>query len=133
VIFGQKFINRKIGVERTFILSNSLYLLSLLTIYLGSNFKSLVVMDIGSFVVGFCDCLTFTLGLTIAGKWREKGITMFNIGQSWTVAAFAVIIAFVQFEYVAGLTFLMFGLSTYAVMTYEKVHNIQNKGLARPQ
>ena len=90
-------------------------------------------MDIGSFVVGFCDCLTFTLGLTIAGKWREKGITMFNIGQSWTVAAFAVIIAFVQFEYVAGLTFLMFGLSTYAVMTYEKAPNIENKGLARPQ
>jgi hypothetical protein len=133
VVFGQEFINRKIGIERTFILSNSLYLLSLLTIYLGSNFKSLVVMDIGSFVVGFCDCLTFTLGLTIAGKWREKGITMFNIGQSWTVAASAVIIAFVQFEYVAGLTFLMFGLSTYAVMTYEKAHNIEKNGLASKQ
>ncbi len=89
-------------------------------------------MDIGSFGVGFCDCLTFTLGLTIAGKWREKGITMFNIGQSWTVATFAVIIAFVLFEYIAGLTFLMFGLSTYAVMTYDKAHNIENKGLARP-
>jgi hypothetical protein len=96
-------------------------MLALLVIYLGSHLKSLVLMDMGSFVVGFCDCLTFTLGVTIAGKWREKGITMFNIAQSWTVAVFAVAIAFVDFEYIAGISVLLFVASTYAVMTYHKV------------
>ncbi len=39
-------------------------------------------MNFGVLVIGYCNCMCYTLGLTIAGKWNQKGMSIFNTSQS---------------------------------------------------
>ena len=59
-------------------------------------------MGFGVILTGFSDCSTFTLSLTVAGIWKQNGITAFNIFQSLTVAISAMIAVFASFELFIG-------------------------------
>jgi hypothetical protein len=54
-------------------------------------------MGFGVILTGFSDCSTFSLSLTIAGIWKQNGITAFNIFQTITVAISAMIAVIVSF------------------------------------
>ena len=64
--------------------------------------------------------MVFTLALSISGQWKQTGITYFNSAQSLTVAASLIMIAFIKFDYVIIYAGIMFILSSYGVLTYEK-------------
>ena len=53
----------------------------------------------GAFVLGVTDCLCFSLALAFAGKWDERGLSMFNLGQSGTVAVLSILHIFVELQF----------------------------------
>ena len=53
----------------------------------------------GAFVLGVTDCLCFSQALAFAGKWDERGLSMFNLGQSGTVAVLSILHIFVELQF----------------------------------
>ena len=75
-------------------------------------------MNISCLLVGFTNCMSFTLALSISGQWKEKGITYFSSAQSLTVGISLIMIAFIKFDYVIIYAGVMLVLSSYGVLTY---------------
>lgn len=69
VVYGQEVITKKIGISFTFLIITFLFLISLVMVYLASYFRNLALLDFASFIAGYCDCMGFALGLSIAGRW----------------------------------------------------------------
>jgi len=47
-----------------------LFLVSLVLVYFASSWKDLFLLQVGSFIAGYCDCMGFAIALSIAGKWQ---------------------------------------------------------------
>jgi hypothetical protein len=50
----------------------------------------------GAFVLGVADCLCFSLAVSFGGRWDEEGLSLFNLGQSGTVAVLSILHIFVE-------------------------------------
>lgn len=77
------------------ILANTLFIISVAVIFIGSFVKSKFCMGLGFFLTGIADCSCFSLALTLAGNWNERGYTAFNIFQTAAVAATSILVVFV--------------------------------------
>jgi len=49
-----------------------------------------------AFLIGVADCLCFSLSLSLAGRWDEAGISIFNLGQSGAVAVLSLLHIFLE-------------------------------------
>lgn len=83
-------------VERVLPIVNSLFIGAVGVIYLGSLLGSVWGIGLGVVVVGFADCFSFSLSLTLAGQWKQAGISAFNIRQSLTVATTTILAVFIS-------------------------------------
>lgn len=68
VVFGQAVL-KKIGISCTFLIITALFMGALLMVYLAAYFRNLILLDFASFIAGYCDCMGYALGLSIAGRW----------------------------------------------------------------
>lgn len=94
------FFSRRItNIPKAYLCISTLFVLSVLIVYLGSIYESKVLIGIGAFITGFCDCSSMVVALTLAGNWRTSGITAYNIWQCMTVATSVMFMVFVKFEY----------------------------------
>jgi hypothetical protein len=48
-------------------------------------------------ITGLSDCSCFVLGLSIAGCWKQRGVGIFNVCQSLTVAVGVIIMIFAPY------------------------------------
>jgi hypothetical protein len=78
-------------------LTSTVFLVALLIISIGSMTENVYIIGFGAVVTGFSDCSCFVLGLSLAGIWKEKGVAIFNISQSLTVAVTVMIMIFVPY------------------------------------
>jgi hypothetical protein len=60
------------------------------------------------------------MAMSVGGHWREKGISLFNVGQSCTVAIISVLNIFLDLPYlmIAYLTFFL--MSTIALWLHRE-------------
>jgi hypothetical protein len=54
------------------------------------------VIYAGSFFLGWADVVIFSTALSLAGRWNQLGISLFNIGQSGTVAILSTLHIFIE-------------------------------------
>ena len=87
-------------------------------IYIGFEHKVLPAIYIGAFVVGFCDCFCFSLACSIGGHWKEPGISLFNTGQSVTVALLSIPTIFLTLPWIHLIYFIIFVLATIALWVH---------------
>jgi hypothetical protein len=59
LIYSSKILSK----VKYFIFTSKLFLVAIILIYLGSVNKSLILMEIGGFLVGVADCITFIIAL----------------------------------------------------------------------
>lgn len=57
------------SLSAVFIMNSKIFLAGSLVIYFGGLYTNFPVITIGCFIVGVCDCLGFTLAISIAGRW----------------------------------------------------------------
>lgn len=74
-----------------------LFILSVIIIYIASKIENQYLFGLGVVILGYSDCSCFVLTLTIAGLWHQSGISMFNLGQSLTVATSVMLMVFISF------------------------------------
>jgi hypothetical protein len=98
IFFSSKIKN----VKKAIIIANTLFILSVAVIYLGSKLANEYIIGCAVVLTGFSDCSSFSFNLTLAGNWKEKGITAFNMRQSITVAFSAILAVFVPLEVLIG-------------------------------
>jgi hypothetical protein len=73
------------------------FLVAVLLISLGSLSSNVYLMGVGVVVTGFSDCTCFVLGLSVAGEWKRRGVAVFNVCQSLTVAVSVILFVFVPY------------------------------------
>ena len=109
-----------------FNLANSLLFMgSVLLMWQGFELEREWLLQLAAFLVGFADCFGFALAIAISGKWDQAGISLFNFGQSFTVALLSTLYIFVGTPYV----FIVYGayllLATAGSLIYRR--SIQQK------
>ena len=77
--------------------SSSLFMISVLTIFLGSFHQNVYVIGFGIILTGISDCSCMVLGLSLAGLWKQKGISTYNVFQCVTCSITTSIMIFVPF------------------------------------
>jgi hypothetical protein len=58
---------KKLGISVTYVLATLIFLLSVLMVYFGAHFHNLTLVNVACLFIGYCNCLGFTLCLSIAG------------------------------------------------------------------
>ena len=90
-----------------FNLANSLLFVgSVVAMWLGFELQEEWLLQLTAFFVGFADCFGFALALGISGRWDQAGISLFNFGQSFTVALLSALYIFLGTPYV----FIVYGV-----------------------
>lgn len=74
----------------------------------------------GAFFVGVADCFCFSMGLTIGGKWEKGGVSLFNLGQSGTVAILSILHIFIDMTWLRWIYLAIFLMSTLTLCLYRK-------------
>ena len=77
--------------------TSSIFMISILTIFLGSFHSNVYVMGFGIILTGISDCSCMVLALSLAGLWKQKGISLYNIFQCLTSAVTVSIMIFAPF------------------------------------
>jgi hypothetical protein len=75
-------------------MNNVLFMGSVIIMWQGFELKKEWIIHLSAFFIGFADCFGFALALSIGGKWNQSGISLFNFGQSFTVAVFSTLYIF---------------------------------------
>jgi hypothetical protein len=75
-------------------MTTSCFMVAILIIFIGSMYENLYVIVVGTVVLGFSDCSCAVLGLSLAGRWKKKGITTFNLFQNLSGAGTMTIMIF---------------------------------------
>jgi len=92
-----------------------IFLASIALIYAGFREENKDVIYAGAFFVGVADIICFSTALSLAGRWNEFGISLFNIGQSGTVAVVSILHIFIEFEYLVIIYVSVFILSSLSL------------------
>ena len=82
-----------------FTANSILFLVSIGFIYYGFNSDSKAIIMVAAFFAGISDCLAFAMGLSIASRWNESGLSLFNVGQNFAVTILSVLHIFIEFEF----------------------------------
>jgi len=90
-------------------------------LWLGFSQKQMWIILIGAFLTGFADCFCFAMALAIGGRWNASGISLFNFGQSFTVAIVSTINIFLSLPYLLIIYSLIQLLSTGVLLRYRKM------------
>ena len=61
------------------------FIFGMLLILVGSYLANPIIISVGSFVVGVCDCMSLASGLALAGCWLKDGFTAYTLLQSYGV------------------------------------------------
>lgn len=109
-----------------FNLANSLLFVgSVVAMWRGFELQEEWLLQVTAFLVGFADCFGFALALGISGRWDQAGISLFNFGQSFTVALLSTLYIFLGTPWV----FIVYGvyllLATMGSFIYRR--SIQQK------
>jgi hypothetical protein len=91
------------------------------------------VIKLAAFTVGFADCFGFALALAVSGKWSESGISLFNFGQSSTVAILSTLYIFVEIQYALIIYGVYMVITTLTSIKYREMIDDpeQNKEVAK--
>ena len=87
-------------------LNNLLFIGAVVLIWFGFEAKNNWLIQLVAFFIGFADCFGFASALSIGGKWSKSGISLFNFGQSFTVALLSTVYIFLGMPY----TIIIFGV-----------------------
>ncbi len=77
-------------------MNSILFIVSVIFIWYGFEMDLIWIVKLAAFFAGFADCFGFALALAVSGKWSESGISLFNFGQSSTVAILSTIYIFID-------------------------------------
>ena len=104
--------------------ANGLLFLAIIGIlYIGFEQQYIYLIYIGAFILGFCDCFCFCLACSIGGHWKEPGISLFNTGQSVTVAMLSVPTIFLDLPWMILIYCVIFILATVSLWVHRKAVN----------
>ena len=77
-----------------FIFTSVLFMVSMLIVFMGSFYTNKYVIGVGVILTGISDCSCAILSMSLAGQWKERGISAFNIVQCLTTAFTIALITF---------------------------------------
>lgn len=103
------------NIGLTFCLTSLTFLASISLLSFGFTQDNRDVIYGGAFLVGIADCLCFSLALALGGRWDETGISLFNLGQSGTVAVLSILHIFIDLQMLLIIYVSVFLLSSIAV------------------
>jgi len=92
-----------------------IFILTVIGIWLGFENDMIWLIKLSGFFLGVSNCFCFSSSLSIAGIWDQSGFSLFNFGQSFTVAIFALLYIFFSIETLIVIYFISFLFSTYAL------------------
>jgi len=110
-----------------YIINGILFLLSVGTLFYAFTNQIEWLINLGAFGAGFADCFCFAVALSIAGKWQDQGISLFNFGQSSTVAIFCTLYIWLDLEWSLFLYGAYLLMATIIVIAYRSVLDSYDK------
>ena len=93
---------------------------SVVVMWQGFELQKEWLLQLTAFLVGFADCFGFALAIAISGKWDQSGISLFNFGQSFTVALLSTLYIFLGTPYVFIVYSAYLFLATLGSLIYRK-------------
>lgn len=115
-IFSKKITNFPL----TYTLNGLLFAGSLILLNFGFENNNIDVINGAAFFIGVADCFCFSMALAIGGHWNEKGVSLFNLGQSGIVAIISILHIFIDFSYLTIIYGLIFVLSILPLFVYRR-------------
>lgn len=115
-VFSTKITN----IPFTYTINGLLFAASLILLNFGFENNNVEVINGGAFFIGVADCFCFSMALAIGGHWNEKGVSLFNLGQSGTVAIISVLHIYMDFSYLTIIYGLIFMLSILPLFVYRR-------------
>lgn len=79
------FSSRMRSPAKAYLAIASGFIFGMLLILVGSYLANSIIISVGSFVVGACDCMSLASGLALAGYWEKDGFTAYTLLQSYGV------------------------------------------------
>lgn len=114
-------LSRKIkNIWGAYTLNAILFLAMVGVLYVGFEQNYLGFIYTGAFVVGFCDCFCFSLACSIGGHWKEAGISLFNAGQSVTVALLSIPTIFFGLPWIHLIYFGIFIMAIFSLWIHRR-------------
>lgn len=98
-----------------------LFIVGVVLMWQGFEGKEEWVIQLTAFFIGFADCFGFASALSIAGKWDQSGISLFNFGQSFTVAMLSAVYIFLGIPYTIIIYGVYLAMATMASWKYRAV------------
>ena len=102
-------------------LNSLLFVGGVIMIWRGFEAEKDWLVQLVAFFIGFADCFGFASALSIGGKWSQSGISLFNFGQSFTVALLSTLYIFLGIPYTIIIYGVYLMLATAASLKYRSV------------
>ena len=78
-------------------------MLSVGVVMVGSHYEDPYVLGVGVLLCGVGDCSGFSIALSLAGRWKESGVSVFNLVQSWSIAISTMLMVLAEPPLIMGV------------------------------